>query len=57
MIILRIPKSKMNQSRGILFESITGIVRYEYKAFMTFNKVHGLYNKRAKAENRIKVVK
>jgi hypothetical protein len=62
MIIVRIPKSKIDQCKGILFESIAEYERYEYKVFMTnvefsAQLIHGLYNKRANAENRIKDLK
>jgi hypothetical protein len=62
MIIRRIPKSKIEQSTGIIFESIAKYERYDYKIFMTnveFSDqlIHWLYNNLANEENRIKDLK
>ena len=61
MIVVRIPKSQQSDT-PVLFEEMAEYGKYEYKAFITnvefsASVVHGLYNKRANAENRIKELK
>lgn len=61
MVIVRTPKNHIVE-KGILFTEIAEFEKYEYKVFITnveFSAalIHGLYNKRANAENRIKELK
>lgn len=61
MNVVRISKS-LQSNTPIIFKDIAEYEKYEYKVFiinleLSASVIHGLYNKRANAENRIKELK
>jgi hypothetical protein len=61
-VVVRKPRSDFDKSQSYLHKEDELLARYEYKAYVTNTPssavmVHGLYNRRADCENRIKELK
>lgn len=62
VIVVRKPRRDFDEGQSYLYREDEHLARYEYKAYVTSTQssaviIHGLYNRRADCENRIKELK